>query len=165
MLPETLFYVFGGVAVASAVGMVAAVRHAVAATLCLVVTMLSLAGIYVLLDAFFVAAMQVIVYVGAVALLFLFVVMLLDLRRETFGVPRMRVLRIAGALVSGLVVVPGLSRLESLGEVPPLPEGFGGYEAIGVPLYTDYVLLVEMAALILLAAIVGALLLTRKKLD
>jgi NADH-quinone oxidoreductase subunit J len=165
MLPETLFYVFGGAAVLSAVGMVSAVRHAVAATLCLLVSMLSLAGIYVLLEAYFVAAVLVVVYAGAAALLFLFVVTLLDLRRETFGVPRLRLLRIAGAFVAGAAVVLGLSGVESLGEVPESMEGFGGYDAIGIALYTDYVILVEMAALLLLAAIVGALILTRKKLD
>jgi len=165
MLPETLFYVAGAVAVLSALGMVSAVRHAVAATLCLLSTMLSLAVIYVLLEAYFAAAVLVVVYVGAVSLLFLFVVTLLDLRRETFGVPRMRLLRVAGAVVAGLTVTLGLTQVESLGEAPELHEGFGGYEAIGLALYTDYILVVEMVALLLLASIVGALILTRKKLD
>jgi len=147
------------------VGMVALVRHAVVATLCLAVSMLSLAGVYVLLEAHFVAAIQILVYAGSIVMLFVFVVMLLDLRRESFGVPRMRLLRIAGALLGGLAVALGISQLDALGEPPPLPEGFGGYEEIGIALYTDYVLLVEMAGLLLLAAVVGALILTRRKLD
>ena len=163
MLPETLFYVFGAASVLSALCLVSAVRHAVAATICLLATTLSLAGIYVLLDAYFAAAALMVVYAGAVALLFLFVVTLLDLRRETFGVPRMRLLRIAGAAVAGVAVVAGLTQTEPMGALPPVADGFGGYEAVGIALYTDYVLLVEMASLLLLAAIVGALVLTRKK--
>ena len=165
MLPETLFYVFGGAAVLSALGMVSTVRNAVVATLCLLGMLLSLAGIYVLLEAYFAAAALVLVYGGAGALLFLFVVTLLDLREETFGVPRMRVLRVLGGVVVGCAVALGLTRIVPLGAAPPLPDGFGTYDAVGTALYTDYVLLVEMVGLLLLAAIVGALILTRKKLE
>ena len=161
-----LFYLFAALAVISALGMVLNVRNTVAAALSLVVTMISLAAIYVLMEAHLVAAVQIMVYAGAIVVLFLFVVMLLNLRQDTFAPGRQWLLKSAAA-VSGLLVGAQLVRLLSrpLPAAPPLPEGFGGYRMLGVSLYTDYVLLVEMASLLLLAAIVGALILAKRKID
>jgi hypothetical protein len=82
--PQIFFYLFGAAAVVSALGMVLNVRNTVAAAMCLVVTMISLGGIYVVLDAHLVAALQIMVYAGAIVVVFLFVVMLLNLRRDAF---------------------------------------------------------------------------------
>lgn len=161
-----LFYLFGALAVVSALGMVLNVRNTVAAALWLVVTMISLAAIYVLMEAHLVAAIQIMVYAGAIVVLFLFVVMLLNLRQDVFAPGRQWLLKSAAAL-AGLVVGAQLVRLLSrpLPAAPALPEGFGGYRMLGISLYTDYVLLVEMASLLLLAAIVGALILAKRKID
>jgi NADH-quinone oxidoreductase subunit J len=161
-----LFYLFALLAVASALGMVLNVRNTVAAAMSLVVTMVALAGIYVLLEAHFVAAIQVMVYGGAIVVLFLFVVMLLNLRSDTFGPGRQWPLK-AVALAVALVVGGRLLRLVTGAppEVPALPEGFGGYRQVGIALYTDYVLIVEMVGLLLLAAIVGALILAKRRID
>jgi NADH-quinone oxidoreductase subunit J len=161
-----LFYLFALLAVASALGMVLNVRNTVAAAMSLVVTMVALAGIYVLLEAHFVAAIQVMVYGGAIVVLFLFVVMLLNLRSDTFGPGRQWPLK-AVALAVVLVVGGRLLRLVTGAppEVPALPEGFGGYRQVGIALYTDYVLIVEMVGLLLLAAIVGALILAKRRID
>ena len=161
-----LFYLFAALAVVSALAMVLNVRNTVAAALSLVVTMISLAAIYVLMEAHLVAAIQIMVYAGAIVVLFLFVVMLLNLREDAFAPGRQWLLKSAAA-VAGLLVGAQLVRLLSrpLPAAPPLPEGFGGYRMLGISLYTDYVLLVEMVSLLLLAAIVGALILAKRKID
>jgi NADH-quinone oxidoreductase subunit J len=161
-----LFYLFAALAVVSALGMVLNLRNTVAASLSLVVTMISLAAIYVLMEAHLVAAIQIMVYAGAIVVLFLFVVMLLNLRQDVFAPGRQWLVKSAAALV-GLLVGAQLVRLLSspLPEPPALPEGFGGYRMLGISLYTDYVLLVEMASLLMLAAIVGALILAKRKID
>ena len=164
--PQVLFYVFAALAVVSALGMVLNLRNTVASAMSLVVTMVALAGIYVLLEAHLVAAIQIMVYAGAIVVLFLFVVMLLNLRADEFAPGRQWLTKSAAALVV-LAVGAQLLRLFS-GDLPepgPPPAGFGGYEQLGIALYTDYVLLVEVASLLLLAAIVGALILAKRKID
>ena len=100
-VPVFLFYLFAALAVASALGMVLNARNTVAAAMSLVVTMVALAVIYLLLEAHLVAAIQMIVYAGAIVVLFLFVVMLLNLRGDDFAPGRARArARLAGALLS-----------------------------------------------------------------
>src|SRR5262245_50644864 len=166
-VPAILFYAFAALAVASALGMVLNLRNTVAAAMSLVVTMISLAGIFVLLEAYLVAAIQIMVYGGAIVVLFLFVVMLLNLRADEFAPGRQWPTKLAAGLVVlavGAELVNLLSRtqLPAPGELPP---GFGGYRVLGIALYTDYVLLVEVASLLLLAAIVGALVLAKRRID
>jgi len=164
-----LFYGFAILAVVSALGMLLNFRNTVASAMSLVVTMVSLAGIYVLLEAYLVAAIQVMVYGGAIVVLFLFVVMLLNLSTDEFPRGRRRLAKLA-LVVAGVALLA--QALVALGRSPLLsapaavvPEGFGGYRALGIALYTDFVLLVEMASLLLLAAIVGALILAKRKID
>ena len=164
-VPVFLFYLFAALAVLSALGMVLNTRNTIAAAMNLVVTMVALAVIYLLLEAHLVAAIQIMVYAGAIVVLFLFVVMLLNLRSDDFAPARARGVRFAGALLGVYAVAAVLRRAGALPAPPPLPEGFGGYRAVGIALYTDYVLLVEMASLLLTAAIVGALILAKRKID
>jgi len=163
---EILFYAFAALAVVSALGMVLNLRNTVASAMSLVVTMVSLAAIYVLLEAHLVAAIQIMVYGGAIVVLFLFVVMLLNLRADEFAPGRQWLTKLAAGLV---VLAAGAELIRLLsGELPEpgeLPPGFGGYRMVGISLYTDYVLLVEMASLLLLAAIVGALILAKRRID
>ena len=163
--PTVLFYAFAFLAVAGALGRVGNLRNTVAAAMSLVVTMVALAGIYVLMGAHLVAAFQIMVYGGAIVVLFLFAVMLLNIETDEFGPGRQRLVKLGSALVALFVLVRLLRVLSGFPEPPPLPEGFGGYRAIGLVLYTDYVLLVEMVSLVLLAAIVGALILAKRKID
>jgi NADH-quinone oxidoreductase subunit J len=161
-----LFYAFAALSVISALGMLLNVRNTVASAMCLVVTMVALAGIYVLLEAHIVAAFQIMVYGGAIVVLFLFVVMLLNLERDVFPPARQRLLKVVGAGVLVLALAELLrSLLGDTPEAPPLPEGFGGYAQVGVALYTDYVLLVEVAGSLLLAALVGAVVLAKRRID
>jgi NADH-quinone oxidoreductase subunit J len=164
-VPVFLFYLFAVLAVMSAIGMVLNVRNTVAAAMNLVVTMVALAVIYLLLEAYLVAAIQIMVYAGAIVVLFLFVVMLLNLRGDDFPPARARLVRLGGALLGVFAVAEFVRRSGALPAAPPVPEGFGGYRPLGIALYTDYVLLVEMASLLLTAAIVGALILAKRKID
>ena len=163
---QVLFYAFAALALVSALGMLLNLRNAVASAMSLVVTMVSLAGIYVLLEAYLVAAIQIVVYAGAIVVLFLFVVMLLNLRADEFAPGRQWLTKSAALL---LVLAAGSHLVRILtAELPqpgPPPSGFGGYAQLGISLYTDYVLLVEMASLLLLAAIVGAVILAKRKID
>ena len=163
--PVFLFYVFAALAIVSALGMVLNVRNTVASALSLVVTMVALAGIYVLLEAHIVAVFQIMVYAGAIIVLFLFVVMLLNLRSDDFSPGRQTFVKLAAVVIT-VVVLAELLRLLTTGlpEAPPLPEGYGGYAQVGVALYTDYVLLVEVSGLLLLAAIVGGLILAKRRI-
>jgi NADH-quinone oxidoreductase subunit J len=164
-----LFYVFGALAVVSALGMVLNLRNTVASAMSLVVTMVSLGAIYLLLEAYLVAAIQIMVYGGAIVVLFLFVVMLLNLSTDEFPRPGLRVTKLAVVFAAVVIlarVLPALSGHPALvANSEVVPEGFGGYRQVGIALYTDYVLLVEMASLLLLAAIVGALVLAKRKID
>ena len=158
-----LFYVFGILVVVGALGMLLNLRNIVASAMSLVVTMVALGAIYILLEAYLVAALQIMVYGGAIVVLFLFLVMLLNLRRDEFPPGRQRLLKLAAALGGGVVLIEMLRLLSgNLPEVGVLPEGYGTYAEVGIALYTDYVLLVEMVSLLLLSAIVGALILAKR---
>jgi NADH-quinone oxidoreductase subunit J len=161
-----LFYLFAVVAVAGALGMVLNVRNTVAAALSLVATMLALGAIYVLLEAYLIGVLQILVYAGAIVVLFLFVVMLLNLRRDEFAPGRLRATKVVAVLLGAAALVWAIGWLPR-GAVParPLPDGFGGYRAVGAQLFTDYVLVFEFTSLLLLAAMVGAVMLAKRRID
>ncbi len=163
-----LFYAFAVLALVSAIAMVGFVRNLVAGAMSLVVTMISLAGIYVLLEAHLVAAIQIMVYAGAILVLFLFVIMLLNLRHDDFAParPGQTLLKLVGVALA-LWIFLALARVlpAAIPEPGVLPEGFGGFRDVGVQLFTDYVVPVEAAGLLLLAAIVGAVILAKRRIE
>jgi NADH-quinone oxidoreductase subunit J len=127
--------------------------------------MVSLAGIYVLLGAHLIAVFQIMVYGGAIVVLFLFAAMLHGDEHEELPPGRMRLVKAASVLIS-ICVMAGLVRvLVGFPELPAAPVGFGRARQVGIALYSDYVLLVEMVSQVLLAAIVGALVLAKRKID
>lgn len=161
-----LFYVFAAIAVAGALGMVMNVRNTVAGALSLVGTMVALGGIYVLLEAYLIGVLQILVYAGAIVVLFLFVVMLLNLRRDTFAPSRQTALKAVAVIVGvGVLIQMVLLFQGAFGPPAELPPGFGGYRSVGAQLFTDYVLLFETTSLLLLAAMVGAVILAKRKID
>jgi NADH-quinone oxidoreductase subunit J len=163
---DFLFYLFAALAVAGALGMLLNTRNAVAGALSLVGTMVSLGAIYVLLDAYLIGVLQILVYAGAIVVLFLFVVMLLNLRQDEFSPERLRFAKTAGVVIGVLVGLELLLVLPAaLGPAAEIPTDFGGYRAVGTALFTDWVLAFEVTSLLLLAAMVGAVILAKRRID
>jgi len=166
-LPDILFYVFAALTLCCAALVVfnPFSRNPVTSAMFLVLAILSMAGLFVLLHAFFLAAVQIIVYAGAVIVLFLFVIMLLDLKEEArrkiklFGV-------VAGFVSVGAIVAILLRTLKaaSPGANLPSPQLEGGTAALGHLLFTQYVLPFEVVSVLLLVAMVGVILLSKKDL-
>ena len=165
-MEEILFYIFGALAVLSAAGVVLSTKSTINSALYLVVSMLSLAVPFVMLRAEFVGVLQVMVYAGAIVVLFLFVIMLLNLDEGDMGPPSQPVLKAVGAVVI-LGATVKLASLLRAGPrvVPELPDGFGQVREVGTILFTDYLLAFEVTGILLLAGIVGAVMLAKKTVD
>lgn len=163
------FYVFAAVTVASAV-MVVAARNPVHSVLFLILCFFNAAGLFVLIGAEFIAMMLVVVYVGAVAVLFMFVVMMLDINFVRMREGFMNYLRI-GALVGVILLVELIlaagtwSLAGATGRTPveAAASGASNTELLGNLLYTEYFYLFQTAGLILLVAIIGAIALTLRE--
>jgi NADH-quinone oxidoreductase subunit J len=164
---ETLiFYFFAAVTVVSALSMIS-VRNPVHAALLLVLTFFSSAFVWMLLEAEFLAITLVLVYVGAVMVLFLFVVMMLDINLTVLREGFARFLPVGAALA---LILFGMiwyalkhSGLHVIGATTPKPAEYSNTEALGRVLYTDYVFAFEVAAVILLVAIIAAISLTLRR--
>ena len=159
-----LFYVFGGALLASSLAVIL-VRNPVHAALFLVLAFVQAAGLWMLLYAEFLAITLVLVYVGAVMVLFLFVVMMLDVNldvlREGFW-GNLPLAALVGILMAGemvLLLMRGFAGETVVSPGPP-PPGFSNTKALGQVIYTDYVFAFEIAAVILLVAIVAAIAIT-----
>jgi NADH-quinone oxidoreductase subunit J len=173
-MAEILFYVFSAVALGSAIAMVTR-SNPVASLLFMVATLASLAGIYVLFEAHFVAAVQIIVYAGAIMVLFLFVIMLLNLGHDYQRDLKGGVWAILSFIVAGAMAGILARQFGGTG-ASPLYEHFRGAErmdallaeqgAVGIiahPLFTEYVVAFELVGILLLVAIVGAVALAKRK--
>jgi NADH-quinone oxidoreductase subunit J len=168
VLTSFFFYLFAAITIASAFLVIAA-RNPVHSVFFLILAFFNAAGLFLLVGAEFLALLLVVVYVGAVAVLFLFVVMMLDV---DFAELRQGFLQylpigalIAVILVLELILVLGASVLDAdiaLDTGMPMPplEEISNIEAIGLVLYTDYVYFFQAAGLVLLVAMVGAIVLT-----
>jgi len=160
------FYLFGGICVAAALAVIT-VRNAVHAALFLVLTFFSAACVWLLARAEFLAIALVLVYVGAVMVLFLFVVMMLDVRTESAREGFIRYLPVgvlvAVAMLAQMIALIGVRRLAALPQPAPVPAGHSNTEAVGMALFTDYVLPFEIAAVILTVAIIAAIALTLRR--
>jgi NADH-quinone oxidoreductase subunit J len=174
ILQIIMFYVFAAIAVASGV-MVVTARNPVHSVLFLILAFFNSAGLFVLMGAEFLAMILVIVYVGAVAVLFLFVVMMLDIDFAQLRGGFMRYLPV-GALIGIIlfvelisfallhwVIAPGVAGVAAA----PLPQGGGisitNTRALGDVLYTRYVFAFQAAGVILLIAMIGAIVLTLRR--
>jgi NADH-quinone oxidoreductase subunit J len=172
MLHLVLFLIFAAVCVGGAINLLAQ-RHPISSALSLIVVMGSLAVIYLLLGAEFVAAVQVIVYAGAVMVLFVFVIMLLNAGEEE-RIPRAsRVATMLGvpALIIGLSigiwVVTRITGLDKIGIGGPIVmngnAAFGDPLAVGRLLFSQFLLPFEVTSILILIAIMGAVVLARRE--
>jgi NADH-quinone oxidoreductase subunit J len=162
-MENVLFYFFAGIALVAAV-FVVAMRRVFYSALSLIVCLTAISAIYMLLEAPFIAAVQVIVYAGAIMVLFLFVIMLLDPFSSAVLKDKSRYLKVIGVLLgaAGLVMVyPLLSAYK-----PAAARGTadtGSIAHIGVTLFSDYLLPFEATSVLILVAIIGAVVLARKE--
>ena len=168
MFPTLLFFLFAAVLVGAALGVILS-RNPVYSALLLVLCFFNSAVIWVMLDAEFLGIVLVLVYVGAVMVLFLFVVMMLDLnleqlRREFVGYWPLAV-AVAGFVMFAMInvfVVRHLGGIE-LQTAPPLAADYSNTRALGVQLFTRYAYPAQVAAIILLVASIAAIVLTLRQ--
>ena len=156
-----LFWIFAIVGVGCGI-MVVWHRNPMGSAIYLVVTMLCLAGFYALLHGSFVAVLQVLIYAGAVMVLMLFVIMMLNVRQESIqreGSPPIWAL----AGIVGLIVVVRLATLFPTTAPPPPAEDFGTIQGVGTLLFTRYILPFEIISVLLLIAIIGAVILAKRR--
>ena len=168
---QVMFWVFAVVAIGAAL-MCITRRSAVASALWLVTTLFSLAGLFVLLDAQFIAALQVLVYAGAIMVLFLFVIMLLNLGRQQATDMRGWAGRLVAAVLGLLLVtelwvlarVPLLAQIQlPAGTLRRVAETHGVVSVISAPLFRTYLVPFEVTSILLLAAIIGAVVLAKRR--
>jgi len=169
--PEIVFFLLSAAALASAI-LVITQRSAVHSVMWLIVTLFSVGGIYLMLQAEFLFAVQIILYVGAIMVLFLFVVMLVNLdvalhqaqfsRQWALGL--FTVLILVGELAYGLYQQSRLGFPFAPASLEA-PRSMGNTEAVGVSLYQNYMLPVEIASILLLVAMVGAVIMAKRKLE
>jgi len=165
-----LFYGLAAIMVISSC-MVILRKNPVHSALFLVLTFFCLAGLYLLLQAQFIAAVQIIVYAGAIMVLFIFVIMLLNLDNEVASESGHGVQKFWAMLLCIVLAVSFVSIMTArvfTGEKGDFPPGVvntvGNSEVIGKLLFTEYLLPFEIASVLLLAAILGAIILAKKKL-
>ena len=165
MTEAVFFYTFAGLMLLAAVSVILHPKP-IYSVLSLLVVMFCLACLFVMLGAYFVAALQVLLYAGAVLVLFLFVIMLLNLEPETLA--RMRIITLRGAgTLSALWLFVLLAKVLWLSTqpspMPVAPAAGGTVESIGRLLFTTYLLPFELTSFIILAAITGAVTLAKQK--
>ena len=166
MTAETvMFWVLAVPLVVTALGVVVA-RSPVYAAMNLVAAFFFMAGLYVLLTAHLIAFMQVLVYAGAVMVLFLFVIMLISLGDEHLFPARktgMQYLGVLGAVALSSVLVAAIAKA-NFGPARDLSPTFGTVKAVGAVLFTEYLLPFEATSLLLLVAIVGAVVVAKERI-
>jgi len=167
MIEAILFYSLGAVLLGA--GLVVTTRtNPLASAIAMVVAFGALAGVYGLLSAGLLAVLQVLVYAGGIMVLMVFVIMLLDLRPkdlESMKGRRGRAALLLAVCLGGTMLPFLRGAVPVLGTTPPpLKPGFGGLASLGEAIFASHLFPFEMLSLLLLAAVVGALVLSKKKL-
>jgi len=169
MLESIVFYTLATLIIGFGV-LVVTTRNTVHCVLFLVANFLCVAMIYVLLAAEFLAIIQILVYAGGIVVLYLFVVMLVNLQRQPHTAPGRRPQSRAGfalaavmlAELSAILVFSASHPASVAAAAPPAPSGMGNTTMVGLLLYSDYLVPFEVASMLLLVAMVGAIILARK---
>ena len=163
-----LFFILAGLMILSAVGVVLN-RHPVRSAMCLVATLFLLAVFFIFLNADFVAALQIVVYAGAIMVVFLFVIMLLNLRDDETQRRRQSrgAVAVFGASLFALAILYLLRKAGTLlpgpGMEPTMAPGFGSIEMVGLRLFTQFLLPFEITGLLMLGGVIGAVVLAKRK--
>ncbi|MDJ0910401.1 MAG: NADH-quinone oxidoreductase subunit J [Woeseiaceae bacterium] len=168
LFQSILFYAFSAVLVAAALGVIF-LKNPIHSVMCLVLAFFQSAMLWLLIEVEFLGIVLVLVYVGAVMVLFLFVIMMLEVNVESVkqGLTRYAPIAVAIALLMAIELVQLIwfrsSEAGVSGAFAALPEGYDNTKALGAVLYTEHVYAFEIAAVILLLAIVAAITLTMRK--
>jgi NADH-quinone oxidoreductase subunit J len=163
-----LFWLLAVIALIASASMIIQ-RNPVHSALFLIITLLSLAGLFLLLSAYFLAVIQVIVYAGAIMVLFLFVIMLLDIRRIEVAPSRVKLQKSLGILLGVIFLLETLLILRSgvisdMAAVSPSPPpDFGTAVALGRALFASYFFPLQLAAVLLFIALIGAVVLSKRR--
>ena len=165
-----LFAVLAVVAVITAI-LVIVQRNPVASAIFLIMTLFSLAGIYLLLNAQFIAVIQVLVYAGAIMVLFLFVIMLLNLQKEKKVITRQKLQKVLGVLLGIMLLAQFAMIFNSIflegtrGKfLPEQVTAVGNTQVVARLLFTDYLLPFEITSVLLLVAIIAAVVLAKRQI-
>ena len=169
-MSEIFFFILAAVSVVSAV-LIIAQRNPVASALFLIVTLCSQAMLYLLLGASFLAVIQIIVYAGAIMVLFLFVIMLLNLRKDEFGPDKKKTQRVLAFTLGAVWLIQvvaitkwGLSQPSMSAVTPETAMQTGSVQSVGKSLFTEYLYPFEITSILLLVAILGSIVLAKKKI-
>ena len=162
-METVLFILFGAIAVCGAI-MVVTRKHPMASALYLILTLFAVAALFVLRQAHFLAVVQVIVYAGAVVVLFVFVIMLINVPEDRLPVERATTTRVLGVVAAGFFILESavLARRYSMPTGPAAE--VGTVETVGRALFTDYLLAFEVTSVLLLSAVIGAIALAKRKI-
>jgi NADH-quinone oxidoreductase subunit J len=165
MTESVLFYLFSLLAVVAGVSVITQ-RSPIASALSLVVCFFALAADYVMLDAHFVAVVQVLVYAGAIMVLFIFVIMLLNIREPSPGFTPLSARGMFGIAAAGVLGIGIIASLDGLVHQPmaAIPEGYGTIAALGKVLFSGtYLLPFEAVSLLLTVGMIGAVVLAKRE--
>ena len=166
MAEALLFWGFGGLAAGLAL-LVIVMRNPIHCALALIGNLFCVAALFVLLDAHFLAAIHVLVYAGAIMVVFLFVIMLLNLKPDELGSPKQTATKIAGSILLcwvGFKLVVHFLGVRTGDGFTAVSENYGTIESIGRLLFGKYLLPFEVASILLLTAILGAVAIAKKRL-
>jgi len=164
-MDQIILWVAGIVAVVAAMRVIL-VRNAIVSVLHLIVTLVALAVIFLQLNAEFVAALQVIIYGGAIMVLFLFIVMMLNLRKDEFGADQLPGVRFLGGMAFATLLVQLVVMFTGAREgtrAARVAGDFGSIQAVGHELFGDYLLPFELTSILLLAAVIAAVVVARRR--
>jgi NADH-quinone oxidoreductase subunit J len=166
MPPLDLVFCAAAALTLGAAALVVTLRNPVHAAISMLAAFLGLAVLYLRLDATFLAALHVLVYTGAILVLFLFVIMMLNLKPDELGVEYpIKTRLLIAALCGGLFALVALPLLQDHREFPKLPPpGFGTVETVGTSLFNEYALAFELISVLIMVAVFGGVLLAKRKL-
>ena len=169
-MEKLLFYLFAGIAIVAALNVVA-LRRVFYSAVSLIICLTAISGIYMLLRAPFIAAVQIIVYAGAIMVLFLFVIMLLDPFSASSGPDKKSSLKYA-AIILGMMVLSILYPVIKAYELAMAPrnastgaEAAGTVRHLGMVLFNEYLLPFEVISILILVAIIGAVVLAKRQAE